>query len=926
MASQRQIQAGETFVNEASGQKVTRTGNVIQFFDPSGKQTSQIDVTQPGNEAAGFLSSQFQLQGGGELQPAVSQIEINEQQRFNPGISQEQARTQALDYQGMTQQQRLQNFQQAAAKLPEPTKATLINPTTGEKRVVKSGSPEASELFALGFVLDQGVSGTQLTANREAQAAYSPNVIGDGGKPMALTQTLTADPLDVLRNISLRDDQRAYLEGFATDQPLKPSEFRQIVSNLKIGPEQESAFFRRETGEDGVENIFLREDLFQALDRIADEETFAKAAAPVTLADIETRVGADGPGGFAEPIIGQDLLQSAFNLPTTDSDITALLQRNALLQQEILKQGRPGELEQELQAQVTEVADQARTLLLSAEMGIEEISDQPIAMQFIIGQAKNVEDQARLKLTALQNQESNLLDKLNIAREDRLFAVDQLTQQLTFNNQNLETLFKIQDRQIAQEDRLFNRAMALQTGAKQTLSTILQGFQGMYFDALGPDQQAQLANIAKEAGIPMDLIAAGMDNVAGTMAAQNLVDELKSQIATDADSFKYEMDLRKEFNSRQEVKDYREIDTRYSQMIGAWNRFVEAGGDDAPTQEAIQLLFQKMLDPGSVVREGEFARSAAGQEVLAKAGGYLTQLQQGGFGLTPETLRDMVETAKVMRAGAQNTYNRVQQEYISIGDAMGLNSERIVGFGNFQDSPSSLIDPSTQQPVQLPPLNRSYSDLASLLDDNPQYISLVSYYNSQAPGITDSEILGLISESAGFSSDLNMSVNGSTLAEASKKLGNGSTTLSKLGSGIVTGITGSPAWKWGLDFVLKGGKGATVMSPVTGMVIDVVNAFTNPDNVPLAQAKGKKQNKGFGNQVKIKLFDGAEIWISHLENVANLIPGMPIKQGTPIGTQGNTGLTLGNTGTHLDITMKKPDGSYFQAWEVAGLLGDKRLG
>jgi len=62
----------------------------------------------------------------------------------------------------------------------------------------------------------------------------------------------------------------------------------------------------------------------------------------------------------------------------------------------------------------------------------------------------------------------------------------------------------------------------------------------------------------------------------------------------------------------------------------------------------------------------------------------------------------------------------------------------------------------------------------------------------------------------------------------------------------------------GLDFVLEGGKGVDVPSPTLGQV-----TFAG-------------QNGGFGNQVKVQLQDGSEMWISHLDEIA-VQPGDTIR-------------------------------------------------
>lgn len=155
------------------------------------------------------------------------------------------------------------------------------------------------------------------------------------------------------------------------------------------------------------------------------------------------------------------------------------------------------------------------------------------------------------------------------------------------------------------------------------------------------------------------------------------------------------------------------------------------------------------------------------------------------------------------------------------------------------------------------------------------------------------------------------------------KLKEGSTNLSFLGKGVITGF-GSKYWAPGLDFAMDGGKGAPVKFSVPLKVVKSVSGYKNPKNKPLSYSDGKKQNGGFGNQVTVQLPNGEELDISHLDLVANLKPGMVIPPGGVFATQGNTGLTYGNTGTHLDLTIRK-NGKVLSAKQVAAILGDARL-
>jgi|1_EtaG_2_1085319.scaffolds.fasta_scaffold01663_2 murein DD-endopeptidase MepM/ murein hydrolase activator NlpD len=155
----------------------------------------------------------------------------------------------------------------------------------------------------------------------------------------------------------------------------------------------------------------------------------------------------------------------------------------------------------------------------------------------------------------------------------------------------------------------------------------------------------------------------------------------------------------------------------------------------------------------------------------------------------------------------------------------------------------------------------------------------------------------------------------------------GPTSFTGLGAGAVSGF-GSPLWEHGLDYVLAGGKGAPLKTPVGGTVTAVVGGYSNPSAGPLPTAQAKKQNQGFGNQVKIRLDDGSEVWFSHLDSIGDvdgrqLRVGDVITAGQVIGSQGNTGMTMGKKSTHLDITMLDGNGNFIPPREIYNMLTGK---
>lgn len=136
-------------------------------------------------------------------------------------------------------------------------------------------------------------------------------------------------------------------------------------------------------------------------------------------------------------------------------------------------------------------------------------------------------------------------------------------------------------------------------------------------------------------------------------------------------------------------------------------------------------------------------------------------------------------------------------------------------------------------------------------------------------------------------------------------------TENALGTGVTSGY-GSKAWGPGLDFVIQGGKGAAVPTPIGGTVIGTREGQPATKYVP-------GEAGSFGNRVMIKLDDGNVIQLAHLDTVA-VQEGDRVEAGQIIGTQGNTGTTYGPTGIHVDATMKDEEGNYKTAEEVQAYL------
>ena len=98
-----------------------------------------------------------------------------------------------------------------------------------------------------------------------------------------------------------------------------------------------------------------------------------------------------------------------------------------------------------------------------------------------------------------------------------------------------------------------------------------------------------------------------------------------------------------------------------------------AAGDMAAGSQAVLVTFQKILDPTSVVRESEYARSASGLSLVEQAKGQFEKFKQGGAGMTLEQLASFARFAD--EAVAKLAEGRVGKERARIkrfADAYGI--------------------------------------------------------------------------------------------------------------------------------------------------------------------------------------------------------------------------------------------------------------
>lgn len=143
--------------------------------------------------------------------------------------------------------------------------------------------------------------------------------------------------------------------------------------------------------------------------------------------------------------------------------------------------------------------------------------------------------------------------------------------------------------------------------------------------------------------------------------------------------------LRKEFNARPEVKDYRAKASSVSNMK------VFAGRNTPASDMSMIFLFMKMLDPTSVVREGEYANAQNAASIPDQVRNQYNKAING-TGLNPRQRQDFLSQAQSILLNAETAYQGVQSEYGDYARISNIPSELI-----FQGMPAAQTPAAPRQ-------------------------------------------------------------------------------------------------------------------------------------------------------------------------------------------------------------------------------------
>lgn len=167
-----------------------------------------------------------------------------------------------------------------------------------------------------------------------------------------------------------------------------------------------------------------------------------------------------------------------------------------------------------------------------------------------------------------------------------------------------------------------------------------------------------------------------------TLVETNKLDSESKKAALELEALKTTggLDPEKRFNQENTIRtQYQTRAANYGKVRDAYST-IEASANDATGAGDIALVtsFMKMLDPGSVVRETEFANAQNTAGLLDKLKNQAEKLQTGAF-LDPSQRKSFSDLAKKYLDAANNREDQIRKQYEKTVKTYNLDYENVFG-------------------------------------------------------------------------------------------------------------------------------------------------------------------------------------------------------------------------------------------------------
>lgn len=194
------------------------------------------------------------------------------------------------------------------------------------------------------------------------------------------------------------------------------------------------------------------------------------------------------------------------------------------------------------------------------------------------------------------------------------------------------------------------------------------------------------------------------------------VEKLRKELSgelTDKETLGRATVLRKEFNTDQAYKNFQILQRSEDQMKEAYRLATSKDVNSrVAADQALAVTFQKMLDPSSVVRESEYARTPEGVSLMNRMGSFVEQLQKGGLTIKDEDRLALIQAASKMLKSGQRQMNSHIRRYKSLSKDYRVPARYVLGDIDEFNIPKTFM--LNGEPYEIPE-----DEVEAFLSENP---------------------------------------------------------------------------------------------------------------------------------------------------------------------------------------------------------------
>lgn len=191
-----------------------------------------------------------------------------------------------------------------------------------------------------------------------------------------------------------------------------------------------------------------------------------------------------------------------------------------------------------------------------------------------------------------------------------------------------------------------------------------------------------------------------MDRLMMELGYRSQADAAKLNSEKAANALKSAGDLRKELQGRPEFKEYQVVST-------ALDKVKKAANSTTPASDmSLIFSYMKLLDPGSTVREGEYASAQNTTGIPGQILNMYNRAEKGNF-LTPQQKVDFVKAAEDAFGAHQSKFKELSGQYSGLASKAGADPADVV-LGGGSESPAPAGGLSPEEAAELQRLQQKY--------------------------------------------------------------------------------------------------------------------------------------------------------------------------------------------------------------------------